>query len=158
MHNVLSRRELIVLGYLSKSPRSFKHINVYTTSQKVILKCTFHSETKTEKWLLIFFPFVEQDTDYLLPSSWKQPPMTTAVIGLGLLASLMQFKFMGLSPMRPSPFSFSTVRPDWEKSNREIILWCSDTNSHEIQLFLSCRSYILKKSCLWQKSVLDTKQ
>lgn len=108
MHNVLSRRELIVLGYLSKSPRSFKHINVYTTSQKVILKCTFHSETKTEKWLLIFFPFVEQDTDYLLPSSWKQPPMTTAVIGLGLLASLMQFKFMGLSPMRPSPFSFST--------------------------------------------------
>lgn len=158
MHNVLSRRELIVLGYLSKSPRSFKHINVYTTSQKVILKCTFHSETKTEKWLLIFFSICRTRHWLLAPIILKTTTNDHSSDRSGSPGFADAIQIHGTVTYEALSFLFLYRRPDWEKSNREIILWCSDTNPHEIQLFLSCRGYILKKSCLWQKSVLDTKQ
>lgn len=53
MYNVLSGRELLILGYLSKSPNSFKNKNVLTTSPEVILMCIFHQETKMKKWLFV---------------------------------------------------------------------------------------------------------
>ena len=109
MYNVLSGRELLILGYLSKSPNSFKNKNVLTTSPEVILMCIFHQETKMKKWLFVCvcvcgvcFAIFRIRYWILSLEVLQKQPMTT-VVNLGLWALQVQFK--GMSYMR-LPFLF----------------------------------------------------
>lgn len=59
----------------------------------------FHQETMIKKkWLFILFAICKMKTVNIHPSTFcKKKPVTTAMLGLGLLDLLVQFEFMVMS-------------------------------------------------------------